>query len=125
MNMSNFLKPLYWIGSSKKDLMSLPELVRDIFGYALHLSQDGKKHIQAKPLKGFGGAGVLEVVEDYLGNTYRAVYTVKLADRVYVLHCFQKKSTSGIATPKPDMDLIHERLKVAQEHAKGGKDECN
>ena len=125
MNMSNFLKPLYWIGSSKKDLMSLPELVRDIFGYALHLSQDGKKHIQAKPLKGFGGAGVLEVVEDYLGNTYRAVYTVKLADRVYVLHCFQKKSTSGIATPKPDMDLIHERLKVAQEHAKGGIDECN
>jgi len=123
MNMSNFLKPLYWIGSSKKDLMSLPELVRDIFGYALHLSQDGKKHIQAKPLKGFGGAGVLEVVEDYLGNTYRAVYTVKLADRVYVLHCFQKKSTSGIATPKPDMDLIHERLKVAQEHAKGGIDE--
>ena len=119
MNMSNFLKPLYWIGSSKKDLMSLPELVRDIFGYALHLSQDGKKHIQAKPLKGFGGAGVLEVVEDYLGNTYRAVYTVKLADRVYVLHCFQKKSTSGIATPKPDMDLIYERLKVAQEHAKG------
>jgi len=125
MNMSNFLKPLYWIGSSKKDLMSLPELVRDIFGYALHLSQDGKKHIQAKPLKGFGGAGVLEVVEDYLSNTYRAVYTVKLADRVYVLHCFQKKSTSGIATPKPDMDLIHERLKVAQEHAKGGIDECN
>jgi len=120
MNMSNFLKPLYWIGSSKKDLMSLPELVRDIFGYALHLSQDGKKHIQAKPLKGFGGAGVLELVDDYLVNTYRAVYTVKLADGVYVLHCFQKKSTSGIATPKPDMDLIYERLKVAQEHAKGG-----
>ncbi len=117
--MSNSLKPLYWVSSSKKDLMSLPELVRDVFGYALHLSQDGKKHAQAKPLKGFGGAGVLEVVEDHLGNAYRAVYTVKLADGVYVLHCFQKKSPSGIATPKPDMDLIHERLKVAQEHAKG------
>ncbi|MBU3568214.1 type II toxin-antitoxin system RelE/ParE family toxin [Polynucleobacter alcilacus] len=117
--MSNSLKPLYWIGSSKKDLISLPELVRDIVCYALHLSQDEKKHVQAKPLKGFGGAGVLEVVEDYLGNTYRAFYTVRLADGVYVLHCFQKKSTSGIATPKPDMDLIYERLKVAQEHAKG------
>ena len=99
--------------------MSLPELVRDVFGYALHMSQVGKKHGQAKPLKGFGGAGVLEVVENQFGNTYRAVYTVKLADGVYVLHCFQKKSTSGIATPKPDMDLIHERLKVAQEYAKG------
>jgi phage-related protein len=121
MGMSNYLKPLYWIGSSKKDLMSLPEMVRDTFGYALHLSQDGKKHTQAKPLKGFGSAGVLEVIEDHLGSTYRAVYTVKLADGVYVLHCFQKKSTSGIATPKPDMDLIHERLKVAQEHAKGNR----
>ena len=121
MGMSNYLKPLYWIGSSKKDLMSLPEMVRDTFGYALHLSQDGKKHPQAKSLKGFGSAGVLEVIEDHLGSTYRAVYTVKLADGVYVLHCFQKKSTSGIATPKPDMDLIHERLKVAQEHAKGNR----
>jgi phage-related protein len=119
MRMSNTLKPLYWVGSSKKDLMSLPEFVRDVFGYALHLSQEGKKHTKAKPLKGFGGAGVLEVVEDHLGSTYRAVYTVKLADGVYVLHCFQKKSTFGIATPKPDMDLIYERLKIAQEHAKG------
>ena len=88
--MSNSLKPLYWVGSSKKDLMSLPELVRDVFGYALHLSQDGKKHAQAKPLKGFGGAGVLEVVEDHLGNTYRAVYTVKLADGVYVFIVFKR-----------------------------------
>jgi len=117
--MSNYLKPLYWVGSSKKDLMSLPGLIRDVFGYALHLSQDSKKHTQAKPLKGFGGAGVLEVVEDHFGNTYRAVYTVKLANGVYVLHCFQKKSTSGIQTPKPDMDLIHERFKVAQANAKG------
>lgn len=117
--MTNYLKPLYWIASSKKDLMSLPEQVRDVFGYALHLSQDGKKHSQAKPLKGFGGAGVLEIIEDCSGNTYRAVYTVKLIDRVYVLHCFQKKSKSGIETPKSDIDLIHERLKIAQEHAKG------
>jgi phage-related protein len=105
--------------------MSFPQLVSDVFGYALHLSQDGKKHAQAKPLKGFGGAGALEVVEDHLGNTYRAVYTVKLVDGVYVLHCFQKKSTSGIANPKSDMDLIHERLKVAQEHAKERQNEQN
>lgn len=117
--MSNSLKPLYWVGSSKKDLLSLPREVVDVFGYALHLAQDGKKHVQAKVLKGFGGAGVLEVVEDYLGNTYRAAYTVKIDDSVYVLHCFQKKSSSGIATPKPDMDLIRERLKTAYEHAKG------
>ena len=117
--MSNSLKPLYWVGSSKKDLLLLPQEVVDVFGYALHLAQDGKKHVQAKVLKGFGGAGVLEVVEDYLGNTYRAAYTVKTADGVYVLHCFQKKSSSGIATPKPDIDLIRERLKVAYEHAKG------
>lgn len=117
--MISSLKPLYWLGSSKKDLMALPEDVKDVFGYALHLSQCGKKHAQAKPLKGFNGASVLEVVEDHLGNTYRAVYTVKVANAVYVLHCFQKKSTFGIQTPKPDMDLIAERLKIAQQHAKG------
>lgn len=112
-------KPLYWVASSKKDLKDLPEEVQDVFGYALHLAQDGKKHDQAKPLKGFGGAGVLEVVEDFNGDTYRAAYTVKFANAVYVLHCFQKKSTHGIATPKPDMDLIRERLKAAEAHAKG------
>ncbi|WP_459573853.1 type II toxin-antitoxin system RelE/ParE family toxin, partial [Cupriavidus sp. 8B] len=85
---------------------------QDTFGYALHLAQVGSKHSQAKPLKGFGGAGVLEVVEDHQGGTYRAVYTVRYAGAVYVLHCFQKKSTSGIATPKPDMDLIEARLKA-------------
>lgn len=79
----------------------------------------GKKHDQAKPLKGFGGASVLEVVEDHMGDTYRAVYTVKIADKVFVLHCFQKKSTKGIETPKHEMDLIRERLKAAQAHAKG------
>lgn len=86
--------------------------VQDTFGYALHLAQVGSRHRQAKPLKGFGGAGVLEVVEDHEGDTYRAVYTVRYVTAVYVLHCFQKKSTTGIATPKPDMDLIQARLKA-------------
>ncbi|HGT2361104.1 TPA: type II toxin-antitoxin system RelE/ParE family toxin [Yersinia enterocolitica] len=113
------MKPLYWVGSSKKDLQYLPEDVQDIFGYGLHLAQMGSKHSQAKPLKGFGGAGVLEVVEDYIGDTYRAVYTVKFGHAVYVLHAFQKKSSSGIATPKPDVDKIRERLKAAESHAKG------
>lgn len=97
----------------------MPSEVQDTFGYALHLAQEGKKHPQAKPLKGFGGAGVLEVVEDFNGNAYRAAYTVKFASVVYVLHCFQKKSTHGIETPKPDMDLIRERLKAAEAHAQG------
>ena len=101
------------------DLLKLPNDVIDIFGFALHLAQSGKKHEQAKPLKGFGGASVLEVVEDHMGDTYRAIYTVKIDERVYVLHCFQKKSSKGIETPKQDMDLIRERLKAAQAHAKG------
>lgn len=111
------LKPLLWVGSAKKDLLAMPGEVQDSFGYALYLAQTGGKHAQAKPLKGFGSAGVLEVVESEAGSTYRAVYTVKIASAVYVLHCFQKKSTSGIATPKPDMDMVRERLKVALAHA--------
>lgn len=95
----------------------MPDEVQDSFGYALHLAQTGAKHAHAKPLKGFGSAGVLEVVESEAGSTYRAVYTVKVATAVYVLHCFQKKSTSGIATPKPDLDLIRDRLKAALAHA--------
>jgi phage-related protein len=113
------LKPLYWAGSSKKDLLSLPDDVKDVFGYALHIAQTGGKHSQSKPLKGFGGAGVLEVVEDYQGDTYRAVYTVKFTNAVYVLHCFQKKSSNGIATPKPDLELIRTRLQAAEQHHKG------
>lgn len=112
-------KQLFWLSSSKKDLRGLPDEVQDTFGFALHLAQEGKKHEQAKPLKGFGGAGVLEVVEDFRGDTYRAVYTVKVGNAIYVLHCFQKKSSHGIETPKPDMDLIRERLKAAEAHAKG------
>lgn len=99
----------------------MPELVQDTFGFALHQAQVGRKHEDAKPLKGFGSAGVLEVVESAEGGTYRAVYTVRFTDAVYVLHCFQKKSTHGIATPKPDMDLIRDRLKIAEELAKDAK----
>jgi phage-related protein len=112
------LKPLYWVGNSKRDLLSLPGPVEDLFGYALYLAQDGKKHEQAKPLKGFGSAGVLEVVEDWNRSTYRAVYTVRFKGVVFVLHIFQKKSTRGAATPKADIDLIRERLKVAEQFAK-------
>ena len=90
----------------------------DTFGYALHLAQTGKKHEQAKPLRGFGSAGVLEIVEDWRGNTYRAVYTVRFAGAVFVLHVFQKKAKSGIATPKQDIELIRERLKAAEQIVK-------
>ena len=117
--MGQELKTLVWIASAKKDLIGMPEDVQDTFGYALHLAQAGKKHEQAKPLKGFGSTSVLEVVEDEAGSTYRAVYTVRFQNAVYVLHCFQKKSTRGIATPKPDLDLIRDRLKAAEAHAKG------
>jgi phage-related protein len=108
-------KPLVWIGSSRKDLRSFPEDVRDLFGYALYVAQMGGKHPDAKPLKGFGGAGVLEIVDDHQGSTYRAVYTVKLSEAVYALHAFQKRSTAGIATRKQDVDLIKQRLRQAEE----------
>ena len=107
-------KPLEWIGNSHKDLMALPADVRRFFGYALSLAQAGDQHDAAKVLKGFGSAGVLEVVEDDAGGTYRAVYTVKFEAAVFVLHCFQKKSRQGIATPKEDMKIIRARLKVAE-----------
>ena len=111
-------KSLIWIGSSKKDLMALPPGVRKFFGHALDFAQRGEQHGAAKPLKGFGGAGVVEIVEDDASGTYRAVYTVKFAEAVFVLHCFQKKSKSGIATPKEDMDIIRARLKAAEALAK-------
>ena len=106
------------MGSSKRDLLALPETVVHVFGYALYLAQTGKKHDQAKPLKGFGSAGVLEIIEDWEGNTYRAVYTVRFAERVFVLHIFQKKSKRGVATPKRELDLIRERWKVAEQMAR-------
>ena len=111
-------KPLEWIASSYKDLMELPLDVRRFFGYALSLAQAGDQHDSTKVLKGFGGAGVLEVVENDSGGTYRAVYTVKFEEAVFVLHCFQKKSKRGIATPKQDMDIIHNRMKMAEAIAK-------
>lgn len=111
-------KPLEWIGSSYKDLIALPPDVQRFFGFALSLAQAGDRHDTAKILKGFGGAGVLEIVENDVGGTYRAVYTVRFAQAVFVLHCFQKKSKRGIATPKEDMDVIRARLKVAEALAK-------
>ena len=108
-------KPLKWIGSAKRDLDAMPEDVKDVFGHAIDLAQAGGKHQDAKTMSGFGSAGILEVVEDFRGNTFRAVYTVKFAGWVYVLHCFQKKSKSGIKTPKEDMHLINLRLKAARQ----------
>ncbi|MEO6321319.1 MAG: type II toxin-antitoxin system RelE/ParE family toxin [Polaromonas sp.] len=110
-------KPLHWVGSAKKDLLALPDEVIDDFGYALGAVQLGAAPPQAKHWKG-EGAGVLELVDKHRGDTFRAVYTVRFARAVYVLHCFQKKSSSGIRTAQTDIDLIHERLKVAQQHYK-------
>lgn len=109
------MKPLRWVGTSKDDLDAFPGAARREAGYALYLAQIGTKAVKAKPLKGFGGAGVLEVVADHAGNTYRAVYTVKFAAVVYVLHAFQKKSKKGIATPKADLEMVKQRLKLAAE----------
>lgn len=108
-------KPLKWVGSAKRDLDAMPEDVKDLFGHAIDVAQAGGKHQDSKVLAGFGSAGVLEVVEDDRGNTYRAVYTTRFAGWVYVLHCFQKKSKSGIKTPKADMELIQARLKAAKQ----------
>ena len=109
------LKRLDFVGSSREDLKEFPEEVRQDIGYALFEVQKGGKPISAKPLKGFGGAGVLEIIENFSGDTYRAVYTVKFEKVVYVLHCFQKKSKRGVATPRQEMDLVRRRLKTAEE----------
>jgi phage-related protein len=114
-------RPLIWIGSSKKDL-ALPVLVRKFFGHALHFAQNGERHDAAKVLKGFGSAVVLELVEDNADGTYRAVYTVRYREAVFVLHCFQKKSKSGIGTPIKDMETIRIRLKAAEAVAKEIRD---
>ena len=102
-----------WIGSSKKDLLGFPDPVIDDIGHALSVAQHGEKHPSAKPLKGLGSS-ILEIIENHRGGTYRAVYTVKFEDRIYVLHCFQKKSKKGSKTPRHDIDLIKDRLKQAQ-----------
>lgn len=108
-------KPVRWIGSSRDDVRAFPEPVRLRVGGALWEAQLGRKAPWARPLRGFGGAGVLEVVDDHDGDTYRAVYTVRFAGAVYVLHAFQKKSKTGIATPHHEIALIEQRLKRARE----------
>jgi phage-related protein len=114
-------KPLFWMGSSRKDLKSFPDEVQDVMGRALLDAQLDDKHPNAKPLQGFGGAGVLEMVDDLAGDTYRTVYTVRFKGAVYVLHAFQKKATRGIATPKHELDLVRERYRAAEEHYRSWK----
>ena len=106
-------RPLDWVGSSKKDFLAFPEPVKDEMGSALGLAQFGGKHPKAKPWKG-QGPGVFEIVEDHRGDTYRAIYTVRFAEVVYVLHAFQKKSPKGIKTARADVELIRQRLGIAQ-----------
>ena len=112
------IKALDWVGSSRKDLKAFPAEARSVMGFALYQAQLGLKAASARPLTGFGGASVLEIVEDFRTDTYRAVYTVRFADVVYVLHAFQKKSKKGVATPKADLDLIKRRLRAAEEDHK-------
>jgi phage-related protein len=107
-------RPVHWIGSSREDLREFPAEARRDIGFALSFAQNGRKHPSAKPLKGFKGAGVLEILEDHRGDTYRVVYTVRFALAVYVLHAFKKKSKSGIGTPRHEMELVERRLKVAE-----------
>jgi phage-related protein len=108
-------KELFWIASSYRDLLAFPERVKDCIGTALGVAQFGGKHPSAKPWKG-EGPGVLEVVEDHAGDTYRAIYTVRFEQAVYVLHAFQKKSPTGVKTPRTDIELVHRRLQAAREH---------
>jgi phage-related protein len=107
-------KPLYWVGSSRQDLLEFPKAVKGAIGSALSVAQFGGKHPAAKPWKG-EGPGVLEIVKDYQGDAYRAVYTVRFERAVYVLHAFQKKSPKGVKTARPDVELVTKRLKVAQQ----------
>lgn len=108
------IKDLDWIGSSKKDLIEFPMSVKKEMGHALYMAQKGEMHGDAKPLRGFDGAKVLEIVINDSSGTFRTMYTVQFKEVVYVLHAFQKKSKTGIATPKPEMDLVIQRLKWAQ-----------
>jgi phage-related protein len=110
------LRPCIFIGSSLKDLRRFPAKVQNRVGYALHQVQEGDEPLAAKALKGFGGRTVLELIDDFDGDTYRTVYTVRFADVVYVLHAFQKKAKRGIATPRQDIELIKSRLRDAELH---------
>jgi phage-related protein len=112
------LKPLLWVASSRRDYGTFPGLVQEVFGFQLFLAQSGQHPPAAKPLKGLG-SGVVELVESFDGDAYRAIYTVRFETAVYVLHCFKKKSKSGIKTPQSDIELIKRRLRDAeQDHAK-------
>ena len=119
------LKPLDFIGSSREDLREFPDEVKQDIGYAFFEAQRGQRSESAKPLKGFGGAGILEIIERFDRETYRTVYTVRFREVVYVLHCFQKKSKSGIKTPQQEIELVRRRLRAAEEdyaaHYRGGK----
>lgn len=115
---SSQLKPIVWIGSSRKDLKTFPRDVQADIGYALYAAQRGEEYASVKALKGFGGRSVLEIVAPQNSHTYRAVYPVRFQGAIYVLHAFQKKSKKGIATPKHDVDLIHRRLAEAERHHK-------
>lgn len=109
------LKPVNWVGSSYRDYTRFPEPVQDEMGFALFRAQEGERHPSAKVMKGFGGGSVVEIVQSNDGNAFRAVYTVRFAEEIYVLHAFQKKSKKGIATPKSHVDLIKLRLRMAEE----------
>ncbi len=109
------MKSVRWVGSSRKELSDFPLDVKSEMGFALYQAQIGKRHVNTKIVKGMGDAGILEIVEDYRGDTFRAVYTVRFQSAVYVLHEFQKKSVKGSATPKPEIDLIERRLRIAQQ----------
>lgn len=109
---------MIWVGSSRRDLRRFPEPVQDHIGYALYVAQRGGTHRDTKPMTGFGGGHVIEIIKDYRGDTFRAVYTLHFAHAVYVLHAFQKKSKSGIATPRRELELIKQRLRDAEEIAK-------
>ena len=112
--MTQMFKPVDFVSSSREDLKKFPEEVRQDIGYALFEAQQGRTPTAAKPLKGFGGAGVLEIIENFDGAAYRAVYTVKFSNAIYVLHCFQKKSKRGIKTPPQELELIQRRLRTAE-----------
>lgn len=118
MNREQPIRSVVWVGSSRKDLGDFPDQVQDHIGYALYIAQRGGRHRDAKPLSGFGGAGVLEIVSDHRGDTFRAVYTLRYAGTLFVLHAFQKKSKTGIETPRRDTELIQQRLKEAEQIAK-------
>ncbi|HZQ34585.1 MAG TPA: type II toxin-antitoxin system RelE/ParE family toxin [Dehalococcoidia bacterium] len=119
------MQPLWWIGSILRDLRAFPERVRREIGFALYVAQQGEKHPDARPLRGFGGAGVLEVVTNFDGDTYRTIYTVRFPTGIYVLHAFQTKSIRGISTPKRELDLIHARLRQAEAFDRERREDVN